>query len=126
MFDFSTGAKAHKLISAATTNATSVKTKPGKLLSINAYNVAATVSWLKIYDKASAPTVGTDTPIMVIGLSPGTSVAASASPTQITFVEGVYLANGLAYAIVGTAAGIADSNTTAVGANEVAVTLTYQ
>lgn len=53
----------HRLLaSAATTNATSVKTSVGRLAQIRGYNAGAAGRYLKLYNKASAPTVGTDTP----------------------------------------------------------------
>lgn len=51
------------LTSAATTNATSVKTTGGTIYNIVASNTGVTDVYLKIYNKASAPTVGTDIPV---------------------------------------------------------------
>lgn len=51
------------LTSAATTNATSVKTSGGTIYNIVASNTGAAAAYLKIYNKASAPTVGTDIPV---------------------------------------------------------------
>lgn len=51
------------LTSAATTNATSVKTTAGTIYNIVVSNTGVTAVYLKIYNKASAPTVGTDIPV---------------------------------------------------------------
>lgn len=61
--------KVSRIVSAAnTTNATSAKAGPGYLHHISGYNAAAAARYLKLYNKASAPTVGTDTPFMTIYL----------------------------------------------------------
>ncbi len=105
----------HKAISAASTNATSVKTTSGTLASIIATNLAATTRFLKVYNKTSAPTVGTDVPVWVFPLAAGQTL-------NIQSGIGLRLSAGIAYAIT---AGLADSDTTAIGANEVVVNLSY-
>lgn len=60
------------VVSAATTNATSVKSSSGNIGSIILTNTSASMKYFKLYNKASAPTVGTDTPIMTVGI-PATS-----------------------------------------------------
>ena len=51
----------YHLVSAGSTNATSVKATPGKVHYITCSNVNAAVRYLKLYDLAAAPTVGTST-----------------------------------------------------------------
>jgi hypothetical protein len=102
--------------SAASTNATSVKTSVGTLLTVTAYNFNASARYLKIYSKASAPTVGTDVPVLTIKLPPGETT----TPNLGTY--GVRIATGIAYAIT---ANPADSDATAVAAGDVKLTLTY-
>lgn len=106
----------HTLNSAASTNATSVKTTAGNLFCITASNLAASARYLKIYAKASAPTVGTDVPIMTVPL-PATSVIV----LNLGSV-GMRVNTGIAYAITGA---ISDTDTTVIGAGEVKLTLTY-
>jgi hypothetical protein len=110
------GARVHRLISAATTNATSVKTAQGNLFSVHVHNINAAARFIKFYDKASAPTVGTDTPVATFYIGPTTAIR------DIVFPEGMSFALGIAYALTAL---IADSDTTAVGANETVVNLTY-
>jgi len=105
-----------KLISAATTNATLVKSSAGKLYSVSAANNSASWRYLKIYSKASSPTVGTDVPILTFGIAPGATLQQSYDGVGVT------VATGIAMSIT---AGIADSDNTAIGANEVAVVVTY-
>ena len=108
-----------RLISAASTNATSVKASAGTITTIVAVNInETTVSYLKIYDKATAPTVGTDIPVMTIPIPTNIQGAGIVIPIP----NGVTFSNGIAIAITG---GVADSDTTAVVANEVVVNLTY-
>jgi len=106
----------HHLISAATTNTTSVKASAGVINAAEFSNNGATVAYVKLYDKASAPTVGTDTPIATI-LVPinGTVVLSGGYCGQRT-------TTGIAYTITG---GMAVSDTTAVGASQVSVHINY-
>jgi hypothetical protein len=107
----------YKLISAATTNATNVSSTANTLLYGYYLSNLNGSAWryVKFYNKASAPTVGTDTPVLVLALPP--SGAANAS-----FPAGVNFTTGLSFAIT---AGLADSDTTAVAANEVVVNVAY-
>lgn len=110
-------ARAHaRLVSAATTNATSVKTAAGALASLYALNTNAAVRYLKIYDKASAPTVGTDAPVLTMALP-----ASSGTPLNLGD-NGLALANGLAFALTANAT---DADATAIGAGDVILTLLY-
>lgn len=103
------------LNSASGTNATIAKNKPGYLTSVYASNANAAVRYLKIYNKATAPTVGTDTPVLVYAI-PATG--------SINFdLEGQRFSNGISYA---TTTGVADSDTGAVAANEIKVSLNYR
>ena len=108
-----------RLISAASTNATSVKASAGTITTIAAVNInETTVSYLKIYDKATAPTVGTDVPVMTIPIPTNIQGAGIVIPIP----NGVTFSNGIAIAVTG---GVADSDTTAVLADEVVINLTY-
>lgn len=112
------GTTPHKKISAASTNATSLKASAGQLYSIAAFNLNAAARFLKIYDKASAPTVGTDTPVLTF-LLPGNTAGAGFTTD---FAAGIAFANGIAYALT---TGIADTDTGAVAANEIVINLAY-
>jgi hypothetical protein len=106
----------YKLTSAATTNATSVSTSANTLLyGYYISNTNSSVRYVKFYNKASAPTVGTDTPVLVLAI-PGTGAA------NVSFPAGINFTTGLAFA---TTTGAADSDTGAVAANEVIVNLVY-
>ena len=101
-----------RLISAAaSTNATSVKATSADLFRLGGYNAAASLRYLKIFNKSSAPTVGTDTPILTVPLEPSKSFSIALGGTG-----GIYLSAGLAYAIT---TGAADNDTGALTAGDV-------
>jgi hypothetical protein len=106
-----------KLISAASTNATSVKNTAGSLLELQASNTNAAARFVKIYDKASAPTVGTDVPKNTYTLPPTTGSVTIVIPNGKTFL------NGIALAITGA---VGDADATAIAASDVVVNLCYK
>lgn len=114
------GCTIYRLISAATTNAQSVKASAGQVYTIHASCTNATARFLKLYNKASAPTVGTDTPVMTIvlpGATTGTNTVIIASDVGATFSTGIALA---------ITAVVTDADATAILANEVIVHLFYK
>jgi len=106
----------HHLVSAATTNATSVKTSAANINDITLSNNSSTPRYFKLYNKASAPTVGTDTPVRVVMIPPNSTISLGLG------TYGVRFTTGLAYAITGA---ITNTDTTAIGANEVVVGISY-
>jgi len=107
-----------RLLSAATTNATSVKASAGAVGFIYAINLNAAVRYLKLYNKASAPTVGTDTPVATLAIPASTTGAGFMLPIP----GGVAFSTGIAYA---TTTGVADADTAAVAANEILLWIGY-
>lgn len=103
---------------AATTNATSAKGTAGDLFAFEATNTTAALKFLKLYNKATAPVVGTDIPVMTIPLQP------SNVPTVRSIPPGYYFSAGIAYALTGAAA---DADATALAAGDVVgLNLFYQ
>lgn len=102
--------------SAATTNATSVKTSAGTLYNISASNTNAAARYLKLYNKASAPVVGTDVPVLILLLPAGASIDHDFGLVGHRFTTGIALA---------LTTGIADSDTGAVAANEIKVITSF-
>lgn len=94
---------------AATTNATSAKASQGKLYSVNGHNAAAAVRYIKFYNKATAPTVGTDTPVLTFAC-PATSSFSFQIPNGFLFTVGI------GYGMV---TGAADNSTAALTAGDV-------
>lgn len=105
-----------KINSAATTNATSVKAGPARLLSVVASNINAAARFLKLYDKATAPTVGTDVPVITIPIPAGGIVSLNLGEFGVDFTLGI----AAAITAVGT-----DADTTAVAASEIKAVLVY-
>lgn len=111
-------AVARLISAAASTNGTSVKGSAGNVFRIRGYNASAGLKYLKLYNKASAPTVGTDVPVLTLAL-PATAVF----DFDLGGAEGHYFSTGIAYAITGAAA---DNDTTALTAGDVtALNITY-
>jgi hypothetical protein len=99
----------------ATTNANSIKQTAGLVFAFafNLKSAAALVRFVKFYDKASAPVVGTDTPMFTM---PIVCSGNAQSPTTMEILMGIPFKNGIAYAITG---GVADTDTTACAADDV-------
>jgi len=97
------------LTSAATVNSTLVKGSVGRIYSIGLYNSSATVKFLKLYNKATAPTVGTDTPLVTIALPPTSAYIHD-------FDVGISFSLGIGYGITGA---VADADTTAIAAGDI-------
>jgi hypothetical protein len=111
-----TAPTASNINSAATTNATSVKNAAGTVYQVTASNVGAATAFLKLYNKASAPTVGTDVPVLTIPI-PASGIQ------NIEFgTTGHRFTTGIALAITNLAP---DSDTTAVAVNQVKVMTAY-
>lgn len=107
-----------RLLSAASTNATSLKASAGTLYTVFAVNLNAAVRYLKLYNKASAPTVGTDTPVATLPIP----ASATGAGFSIDLGPGFDFSTGIAYAVT---TGAADSDTGAVAANEIFLVGTY-
>lgn len=105
------GISVKRLVSAAASvNATLVKASQGRVFKITGQNAAAAVRYIKLYNKATAPTVGTDTPVATF------AVAASA-PFEFDFGEiGLYFSTGIGYGLTNLNA---DADTTALTAADV-------
>lgn len=108
------------LNSAATTNGALIITATAGLQSFYATNSGATVAFVKLYNKASAPTVGTDVPEMIIPVPAAVAgVPGVSAPIDCGF-NGLLFNLGLGIAITGAAT---DADTTAVAAGQVRVKL---
>lgn len=94
---------------AASTNATSAKASAGTLFQAAGYNAATALRYLKFYNKASAPTVGTDTPVLTYAIPASTAFV-------IDFPSGFRFATGIAYALT---TGVADNDTGALTAADI-------
>lgn len=116
----SNGLSMSHTVSAASTNATSLKASAGKVYAVQVFNLNAAPRYLKLYNKASAPTVGTDTPVKVI-MAPGNTAGAGAIACEWT--NGLDFTTGIAWALT---TGMANADTAAVAATELLVEIDYK
>lgn len=100
--------------SAASTNGALIAAGTSGLQTFFASNTGGTDAFVKLYNKATAPTVGTDVPEMVIRVVAGSNIELSPG------FSGYRFPLGLGIAITGLAA---DTDTTAVAAGQVKVKL---
>lgn len=105
----SMGGTTSRVKSAASTNATNLRTTAGNVYAFGFFNNAAATRYVKFYSKASAPTVGTDTPLFTVVLPAGGN-------TEFSSVVPLRFGAGIGYAIT---AGVADNDTTAVALDDV-------
>jgi len=110
------GPEVKRLIGAASTNATVAKAGPGRLFGWSASNINAAVRYLKVYNTATAPTVGTTVPVLTIALPIGGTASHDLG-------DGIVFPAGISFALT---TGVADADTGAVSADEHAVHLFYR
>jgi hypothetical protein len=111
--------RAFTRVSTADTNAAVIKASGGRVHVIIASNVNAAVRYLKLYDKATAPTVGTDTPAWTIplpGAATGTGIPVTIPAGGLDFVNGIAMALTTEATVAGT---------TGVSASETVVNIGY-
>lgn len=95
-------------VTGASTNAAFIKASAGQVYEACFNNNAAYPIYLKLYNKASAPTVGTDTVVKAV-------MAQAGVPTCMRTENGFAFSTGIAYA---TTKLLADADTTAVLAGD--------
>lgn len=93
-----------------------VKGAPGQVFGYYLFNASAATVFIKLYNKATAPTVGTDTPVMTIGLPAGQAA-------NNEWANGIQFPLGIG---IGATTGVADNDTTGPGANELVANLLYK
>lgn len=92
-----------------------IKSSAGQIYGWYLFNNATTVRYIKLYNKAKAPSVGADTPAMTIPLPCG-AAANVIVPSGIAFSHGIGIA---------ATTGVADGNATSPATNEVVVNIIY-
>lgn len=105
--------------STADTNGALILTGTGGLQAFYATNEGASVAYVKLYNKATAPTVGTDVPEMTIPVPAAASGVPGVATIPVGF-SGFRFALGLGISITRNAV---HTDTTAIGAGEVKVKL---
>lgn len=112
------GASPYHYVSGASVNQVNVKGAAGTLYTLAAMNQNTSQRYLKLFDKATTPSPGTDHPVQTY-MIPGASSGAGA---VIPLPVGMLFASGIGFAITGQ---ISDLDATAVGASDVVVNLAY-
>lgn len=100
---------------AATTNPTLVSTGAKRLVGFVLSNNSAATKWVRLFNKATAPVPGTDTPLFTVPIAAGTT-------RDFSIPVGVAFSLGLGYAVTGAAP---DNDATAVAVNDVTGVLAY-
>lgn len=100
-------ATAFSVISAATTNASSVRNAAASLFEISVSNPTATPVFVKLYNKSSAPTVGTDVPILTIPVPANGLINMDFGATGKRFSTGIAMAITGAIAATDTTSAVA-------------------
>jgi hypothetical protein len=110
------GTSDYHAVAAGSTNLGVVKASAGQLFGWNIFNNAAYPIYVKLFNKASNPLLGTDVPVRTIGVQAG---------TQFSYFNaiGMAFATGIALAITKL---IADADTTAILANDCVVDLDFK
>lgn len=108
-----------KLVSAATTNATVIKASAGTLGHISASNVNAAARYLKFYNKATTPTVGTDVPVLTYIIPGNTAGAGTNIPLP---PQGINFSTGISFAITTEAT---DAGSTGVAVSEIVINYAF-
>jgi len=106
----------HTLVSAESTNATSVKASAGTIGTCVLTNTHSQFQYVKFFNLAVAPTVGTSTPVIQFPIAAGSTLDVSTS------FAGLRFSTGIAYAITHNAPLL---DNTAVVAGAVLVNLSY-
>ena len=112
------GASPYHYVSGASVNQNLVKGAAGTLYNVVAMNQNVNQRYLKLFDKSSTPSPGTDIPRQTY-MIPGASAGAGA---VIPMPVGMLFGSGIGFAIT---ANISDLDATAVGASDVVVNLAY-
>ena len=103
------------LVAAGSTNATSVKASAGQVYTVDVFNKAATPRYVKFHNTAGAPTAGTGV-VRTVGVQAGVA-------RNVVFPGGLAFSTGIAMTLV---TGIADSDATAVTAEDLVVDVGYK
>lgn len=110
----------YRLCAAGSDDATSVKGSAGQIGYIIVSNVNAAIAYLHIYNKATAPTLGSDTPVLTVPIPGNTDGAGAVLPVPV----GIEFTTGIAFAITTTTGATPASG--GVTATEVTVSLGYK
>lgn len=92
-----------------------IKSHPGQVYGWFLFNHSSSIRHIKLYNKASHPSVGHDTPFMTIPLPAG-------GGANVSYTAGITFSHGIGIAAT---VGMTDNDTTAPGTNEVTANIIY-
>lgn len=110
------GLNTFHLVSAATTNATSIKSTPGQVFGWFIYNSNAAARKVIFYDSSVVPIAGT-TPVLFSLPIPATSGANVKGSIGIAFSKGIAIA---------TTTGLPDTDSAAVALSDLVINIWYK
>jgi hypothetical protein len=130
VWDMSAGAYARdfggcwpwQMVSDASTNATTVKSSPGQIYTLTVSNTNTADRWLKFYQMATPPTVGTSVPDQTY-LVKGTGSGGGWPPIVVTFTPGLQFNNGISLAMM-VGGGVTEGG--AIAAGDLVLSLCYR
>lgn len=105
----------YALTTAASTNAAVIKSTAGTMYEVSVFNPTAATIYAKFYNKATAPTVGTDVPILVVPVAPNALASMDLGAVGKRFSAGIGIA---------TTAGPASTDAVAIAAGAI-ISATY-
>ena len=97
----------YNVVTTASTNSAVVKPTAGMLYEITISNPTATAAYVKLYNKATAPTVGTDVPVFTQAVAAGATVALTFGQVGKRFATGIGIACTAAAAATDTVVSVA-------------------
>ncbi|MFZ2541119.1 MAG: hypothetical protein WAW75_05015 [Gallionella sp.] len=106
------------LVSAASTNATNLKSSAGQVYAITAFNLNAAAMYLKLHNTAGTPTAGTG--VTDTFLIPGNTAGAG---LVINIDKGIVFTTGIGITLV---TGITDASAVAVAASEIVLNIYFK
>lgn len=110
------GLSISRVVAGASTNATVAKASAGHLYGFDIYNASGATSFVKFVNTASSPTAGSETVAYTVAIP-------TVAQVRLMFPQGIAFATGIAYF---TVTGFADSNSTAVAANDLIIQVFYK
>ena len=116
------GATPYNLIAASGTNSTLVSAGVHTVYGVQLANIGTAPAYLKLYDKATAPTCGTDIPKAVFVI-PAAATAALGGGSNVAAPVGKAFALGLGFCVV---LGIDNTPATGVAASNVVINIDYK
>ena len=101
----------YNLVTTASNNLANIKSTAGNLFNLTVSNPTATAAYVKLYNKASAPVVASDVPVMTIAIP---ATAAGVAEKSFDFgAIGKRFATGISIAVTGAAAATDTTNAVA-------------